>query len=188
MGDPPKFRNKYERPKTLWDVDRIKEEKELKLTYGLKNMKELWISLALLKKYRREARRLLSMTEEERTDSAKLILSKLNRLGVLKETSTLDDILSLTVKDILERRLQTIVYRKGLAKSMAQARQLITHGYISLRDKKISIPSHIIYIADETAIGYSKPIDLETKPPVSGENKEASAGESSPEVPAPAAS
>jgi len=65
MGDPRRLRNKFERPKKLWDVDRIKHDKTLKVEYGLKNMSELWRSTAELKKYRREARRLLSLTEEE---------------------------------------------------------------------------------------------------------------------------
>ena len=70
MGDPRRLRNKIERPKKLWDVDRIKEEKALKNEYGLANMSELWRAASELKKYRREARRLLSLTEEERRDDA----------------------------------------------------------------------------------------------------------------------
>ncbi|MDO8553743.1 MAG: 30S ribosomal protein S4 [Candidatus Micrarchaeota archaeon] len=172
MGDPARLRNKYERPKQLWDTERITEEKGFKNSYGLKNMRELWIALAWLKKYRREARRLLSMGQEERAEPAKKILAKLNRYSILKETSTLDEVLSLTVKDILERRLQTLVVRKGLAKSMVQSRQLITHGFIAVSGKKVSIPSYLVYTADESAISYSKPIDLETKAPVVAETKE----------------
>lgn len=165
MGDPRRLRNKSERPKKLWDVDRLKEDKGSKSTYGLKNMRELWMMVAQLKKYRREARRLLSITAEERVHDAKKVLAKLVRLGVLKDTDAIDDILSLEVRDILERRLQTIVVRKGLARSMNQARQLITHGFIGVNGSKVTRPSVLIKLSDD--VNYARPIDIsvkETKP------------------------
>ena len=165
MGDPPKLRNKYTRPKRLWDVDRIKEDKTLKSEYALRNMKELWMAVAELKKYRREARRLLSRTEEERSKDAPKILHKLNTLGILEKTAGLEDILSLTVKTILERRLQTLVYRKGLANTLRQSRQLITHGFISVKGRKVSAPSCLITVPEESVINYAKSIDLNKKPP-----------------------
>ena len=78
--------------------------------------------------------------------------------------ATLDDILSLSVKDVLERRLQTIVKRQGLAKSMAQSRQLVSHGFISVKGRKVTSPSYILTIDDEKMLGYAKEIDLEAKP------------------------
>lgn len=164
MGDPPKLRNKYEKPKMLWDEDRLNEEKTYKKDYGLKNMRELWVCVALLKKYRREARRLLSVSEEVRLNSQVKILSKVARLGILKEGATLDDILSLSVKDILERRLQTIVKRQGLAKSMAQSRQLVSHGFISVKGRKVTSPSYIVTVEEEGMLGYAKEINLQVKP------------------------
>ena len=160
MGDPRKLRNKFERPKKLWDVDRIKEEKALKNEYGLANMSELWRATAELKKYRREARRLLSLTEEERRDDAVKILQKLARLGILKEGAVLDDVLSLDVRVVLERRLQTMVLRKGLARTASQARQLITHGFIALNGRKVSRPGFMVLLEDEGALSYTKPIDI----------------------------
>ena len=166
MGDPPKLRNKYSRPKHLWTIDRLKEDSGLKRTYGLKNMRELWIATAELKKYRREARRLLSVSEDERAKDAPKILKKLCDLGLLDQSAQIDDILSLTVKDIHESRLGTLVYRKGLAHTPAQGRQLITHGFISVMGKRISAPSYIVDKEEESSIAYSKPIDISKKPPV----------------------
>ncbi len=163
MGDPRRLRNKSERPKKLWEMDRIEEERGLVETYGLKNMRELWMATAELKKYRREARRLLSISEEERREDAKKILTKLVKLGILKDTSVIDDVLSLEVKDILERRLQTMVLRKGMARTMAQARQLITHGYISVNGRRVSRPNHIITTQDDVA--YARQIDISVKTP-----------------------
>ncbi len=160
MGDPRKFRNKFERPKRLWDEDRIAEDKELRTIYGLKNSSEVWKAAAKLKRYRREARRLLSLSAEEREKDANKILTKLTRLGIMKKGGTVDDILSLTVKDVLERRLQTIVVRKGLARTMRQARQLITHGFISINGRKITIPGYIVESSEEEGISYAKPFDI----------------------------
>ncbi|MEM4719929.1 MAG: 30S ribosomal protein S4 [Candidatus Bilamarchaeaceae archaeon] len=177
MGDPRRLRNKFSKPKRLWDEDRIKRDTQLKKEYGLKNSSEIWKADEELRKYRREARRLLSLGEEERLADAKKILTKLSRLGIMKG-GTIDDILSLSVRDILERRLQTIVYRKGLAKSPKQASQLITHGFISVNGRKVNVPSYLVLAKEEDTIKYTKPIDLsagefkeEKKAPSEGENK-----------------
>ncbi|KPK18329.1 MAG: hypothetical protein AMK69_24925, partial [Nitrospira bacterium SG8_3] len=168
--------------KKLWDVDRIKEEKALKNEYGLANMSELWRAASELKKYRREARRLLSLTEEERRDDAEKILHKLARLGILKEGAVLDDVLSLDAKAVLERRLQTLVVRKGLARTTSQARQLITHGFIAVNGHKISRPGVMVLLENENAISYARPIDIS----VPEEEAEPAKEEKAPEKPAKA--
>ncbi|MBI5223789.1 30S ribosomal protein S4 [Candidatus Micrarchaeota archaeon] len=161
MGDPRRLRNSYERPKKLWDEDRLNEEKELKKNYGLKNMRELWRGVAELKKYRREARRLLSVTEEERREDTKKLLKKMSRLSLLKEGSVLDDVLSLDVKTVLERRLQTVVLRMGLARTIIQARQLITHGYISVDGAAVTRPGYLVRVGQN--VGHGRPIDISVK-------------------------
>jgi len=67
----------------------------------------------------------------------------------------LDDVLDLTVEAILERRLQTLVFRKGLAKSIYQSRQLITHGHIAIDGKKVFSPSYIVPKNEEDKIEYA---------------------------------
>jgi small subunit ribosomal protein S4 len=163
MGDPRKLRNKYERPKKLWDMDRLNQEKTLKTEYGLRNMRELWMAVAELKKYRREARRLLSLSEEERREDAKKILAKLARLGIMRDNSVLDDVLSLDVRVILERRLETLVLRKGLARTISQSRQLITHGFVAIGGKKVTRPSYLVSLEEEPKIGHARPIDISVK-------------------------
>ena len=69
--------------------------------------------------------------------------------------------LSLTVRDVLERRLQTRVYKRGLAKTTKQARQLITHGFISVKGKKVDYPSYLVPVSEDDSIGYYKKIDIE---------------------------
>lgn len=180
MGDPRKLRNKYERPKKLWDEFRLASEKALKKEYALRNMRELWVSVHELKKYRREARRLLSLTEEERKGDAAKILAKLNKLGILEREATLDDVLSLSVRNVLERRLQTLVFKKGLAKTMRQSRQLITHGYISVGGRCVSSPSCLLDVEEEGTIGYARPINLSAKPPVEAKETKAESAEAPP--------
>ena len=167
MGDPRKFKNKYEAPKKLWEKDRIREQKALRSEYGLKNTREIWIAAAELKKYRREARRLLSMIEEERKRDMTKILKRLNRYGILGESAALEDILSLDVKSILERRLQTRVLKKGFARTAKQARQLVAHGFIAINNEIVTIPGHFVTEEEDAKLKLAKKIDLEIKKPVS---------------------
>jgi len=163
MGDPRRLRNKYERPKKLWDADRLAHDKALKQEYGLRNMRELWRMTAQLKKYRREARRLLSVSEDARRDDAIKVLRKLARMGVLKEGSVIEDVLSLEVRAVLERRLQTLVLRKGLARTVSQSRQLITHGFIAINGKRVTRPGYLVAADEEGTLSHARPIDLTVK-------------------------
>lgn len=55
---------------------------------------------------------------------------------------------------LLELRLDNVVYRLGLAKSRNQARQFITHGFISVNGKKLTIPSYTTKVTDK--IGFTE--------------------------------
>lgn len=48
----------------------------------------------------------------------------------------------------LERRLDNVVYRLGLADSRAQARQLVNHGHITVNGRKMDIPSYLVRVGD----------------------------------------
>jgi len=172
MGDPRRLKKKYRAPKKLWDKLRIAEEKKLKRMYGLKNVKSIWIAREELRKVRREARKSLGMPEEEREKVRRKLAKKLSRLNILPETATVDDILSLDVRAILERRLQTLVYRKGLAKTIKQARQLITHGFIAINGKRVRSPSYLVTKEEEDLIGYYKDPSNIFKSIISEENNE----------------
>jgi len=75
----------------------------------------------------------------------------------------LDDILALTVRDFLERRLQTIVLKRGLARTATQARQLIVHGFISVNGRRVNIPSYLVTSSEEPSVSYFKAIDISVK-------------------------
>jgi len=164
MGDPKKLRPKYETPKRLWDTQRITEEQALKKEFGLKNMRELWIARTELRKIRGEARKFLSLGDAG-AKPAEPLLRRAVRLGFAKDGTTLDGLLALDIRHILERRLQTRVQKLGLAKSVAQARQLITHGFIAVNGRKVSTPGYTVPMSEELAIALYRNIDLSDPAP-----------------------
>jgi len=154
MGDPKFQRKKYETPKHPWQRDRIEEERIILKEYGLKNKKEIWKMVSLLRSFSNQVKKLIAAKDNQAEKEKALLLKRLHLLGLIKKTAQLDDILSLTQKDIMERRLQTIVHRKGLAKSMKQARQFIVHGHIKIKDKKMTIPSYSVKKEEEDFITF----------------------------------
>ena len=109
----------------------------------------------MLSRFRGTARSLLGKSPEERKRIEKELLTRLKRLGIMHETAVLDDVLDLATEDILERRLQTIVFRKGLATSLHQARQLVTHGHIAVGKQRVTVPSYLVRKEEENQIAYS---------------------------------
>lgn len=156
MGDPKKQRKKYDTPRFPWRTDIMQEELKLLGEYGLRNKHELWRQETTLSKFRGIARTLIGQTTEERKKMENELLSRLKKLGVLHETAVLDNVLDLTIQDILERRFQTIVLRKGLAKTIQQARQLITHGHITIGNQRVTLPSYIVTKQEEDQIAYTR--------------------------------
>lgn len=155
MGDPKKQRKKYEAPRFLWRPDVLQEELRLLGQYGLRNKRELWRNKTMLSRFRGIARSLIGKTPEERRKMEKMLLARLKKLGIIHETAVLDDVLDLTIQDVLERRLQTVVFRKGLAKSIYQARQLVTHGHIAIGDRRVTVPSYLVTREEENQIAYT---------------------------------
>ena len=155
MGDPKRQRKKFDTPRFPWQIDTLEAELKILGEYGLRNKQEIWRHKTLLSKYRGIGRSLLAMDIKERSKREKQLLDRLHRLGILPEESALDDVLDLTLGDILERRLQTLVFHRGLAQSIQQSRQLIAHGHISIKGRKISSPSYLVLKDEEEKITYS---------------------------------
>ena len=185
MGDPRKLKNKYETPRKVWDAERIKTDKKLSSTYGLKNTREVWMTLQHLKKARRNAIRLLSLGTKG-AENGKPIIARLARLGVLPAEANLEDVLSLTVENFLDRRLQSRVMKKGLARTAMQARQLVTHGFIAVRGKRVTAPSYLVTAEEDQFISYYKPIDISVHD-AGAEPKKAAPKEAAPEAEVPPA-
>ena len=155
MGDPRKQRKKFDTPRYRWRKDILQEELKLLGQYGLRNKHELWHLKTTLSKTRGIARSLISKTAEERAKMENEQLIKLKKLGILQDTAVLDNVLDLNIEDLLERRLQTIVFRKGLARTVYQSRQLITHGHITIEGRRVTIPGYLVPKAAEPNVIYS---------------------------------
>jgi small subunit ribosomal protein S4 len=82
------------------------------------------------------------------------LISHLQRSGLLGPDAGIEDVLALKVQAQLERRLQTLVHRKGLARSPKQARQLITHGHIAIGGRRVTIPGYRVNRDEETKVSY----------------------------------
>jgi small subunit ribosomal protein S4 len=152
MGDPRKQRKKYESPRNPWRQDQIEAELQLIGEYGLRNKRELWKSRTALSRIRGIARSLLAKEESERIRLEKEFLESLSKQGILPENANIDDVLDLDIKDILERRLQPVTFRKGLAKTIQQARQFVSHGHVKLGARAVYIPSYLVTRSDESNI------------------------------------
>lgn len=155
MGYPGKNRKTYSRPKTPFQSERIAGEVELVKSFGLRNKRELWKAQAVLRKYRHSSRTLLASAASGQADpKVEAILNRLKKYGMLKEEGDLDAVLSMKITDVLERRLQTQVYRQGLANSMKQFRQFITHGHVQVSGRRVTIPSYLVRRGEEMTLDY----------------------------------
>ena len=164
MGDPKKIRKKYETPPQMWDSARIAREHDLKQKYGLKNLRELWLQSSELRRIKQNVRNVLAGRAS--AGVGKDIIARLSRYNIVKSDATPDDLLVVDVEALLERRLQTIVLRKGLAKSSRQARQLVAHGLIAINGRRVTSPGHLVLASEEAGIRYYKPIKLDLSTPV----------------------
>lgn len=169
MGDQKFPRKKYSTPRHPWEKERIDQEREVLTKYGLKNKRELWKSESMLASFRVQARNLQAKLRYQDPNAEKQLrnlVQRLNRYNILGLNATLDDILALKIENILERRLQTMVYRKNLARTQKQARQLITHGHIVVGDRRITLPGLLVEASMESSISYDpgSPISDELHP------------------------
>jgi len=149
MGHPKKQRKKYESPLKPYDKDRIEREKRIKKEFGLRKKRDIWRAVSVLRTIRRRARALQAKKDKIKE---KELLDHLYKLNLIRKDSTIDDVLGLSVEDILNRRLQTIVYKKGLARTAKHARQLIVHNHVLVNNRKIAYPSYFVTKEEENNI------------------------------------
>ena len=82
-------------------------------------------------------------------------MRKLEKYGILIDSeNTLNHVLSLKVQDFLERRLQTIIFKRGLARSIHHARILILQRHISVNGDLVTVPSFLVKMKSQKDIGY----------------------------------
>ena len=152
MGDPKKQKKKFSGPGHPWQKERIEAEKDILKQYGLRRKYEIWKMDSMLRKFLGRAKTIIAQKNSQAEIEKKQLLIRLNLLGLLKKDSKVEDVLNLTLKDVLERRLQTLVHRKNLAKTMLQSRQFITHENIAIGTRKITAPSYLVSTEEEPKI------------------------------------
>lgn len=159
MGDPKFSRKCFDTPSHPWQGERIKNENEVVRQFGLKNKTEVWKADTMLRNFRKQSRELQSRLrsgDQQAKIEADALIAKCSRIGVLPVSGgDLNAILVLKSEDILSRRLQTIVFQKGLATTIKQARQLINHGHIFVDGHKVTVPGYIVLREEEGSVGYN---------------------------------
>lgn len=155
MGDTRRFKKIYARPFKPWEETRIAEEKTLIKDYGLKNHKEIWMAEAALRRFKAQAKKLIATRGEQAEKEKQQLLTRLISLGLTTQSADLDTVLGLTIKSVLDRRLQTLVYNKKLSRSIDQSRQFIVHEHILVKGKKIGVPSYLVRKEEEDSIAFA---------------------------------
>ncbi len=148
---------RYSRPKRPFEKTRIEEEVKIKKEFGLKNKKEIWKAEAKIKSIREKAKKLIGAGSEEQ----KVLLGRLKKLGL--NVNSISDVLGLDKKDYLNRRLQTILVNKKLARTSKGARQLITHKKVLVNGEVVQIPSFIVPVELENKINLKQGIKKNRK-------------------------
>jgi len=136
----------YSRPKRPFEKVRIKEEGEIKKEFGLKNKREIWKAEAKIKSIREKAKKLISADPKEQ----QAFCNRLKKMGF--KVNSIADALSLGKTDYLNRRLQTIVFKKKLASTIKTARQMIVHKKILVNGNGINVPTYIVPVELEDKI------------------------------------
>lgn len=157
-GAPRRQSKTYKVPRRPYESARLDAELKLAGEYGLRNKREIWRVALTLSKIRRAARELLTLDEKDprRLFEGNALIRRLVRIGVLDESRMkLDYVLALRLEDFLERRLQTQVFKLGLAKSIHHARVLICQRHIRVGKQIVNVPSFMVRLDSQKHIDFS---------------------------------
>lgn len=172
MGDPRRPKNVFKKPRRPWASDSLMRELEIVGKFGLRNKRELWKAQTELSRIRKQARALLALPLEVRHGKETELLRSLNRLGLVADQATLDDVLNLKIEDLLERRLQSVVVKKGFAKTVYQSRQAVVHGHVVISDRIVTVPSYNVRREEESGVSLRPDSPYSRTPPASAEPSE----------------
>ncbi|KAF2709642.1 ribosomal protein S4 [Pleomassaria siparia CBS 279.74] len=176
---PRSYSKTYSVPRRPFESARLDTELKLVGEYGLRNKREVWRVQLTLSKIRRAARyvallcaflkflRMRSLTvcsslltldekDPKRLFEGNALIRRLVRVGVLDESRMrLDYVLALKIEDFLERRLQTCVFKLGLAKTIHHARVLIRQRHIRVGKQIVNVPSFVVRLDSQKHIDFA---------------------------------
>jgi len=156
MGDPKYPRRSWRKPKRPLNYDLKMEELKTIGTFGLRTKREVWKAHTKLSRVRHQARLLLALQQDIREEKEPILMKSLARIGLVSNDATLDDVLNLGVDDLLNRRLQTQVFKKFGFKTPYQARQAVVHGHIMIGDRVVNLPSYTVTTVEEDKIKFTE--------------------------------
>merc|ERR1712205_280114 len=145
-------------PRRPFEKERLDAELKLIGQYGLKNKREIWRVRLALAKIRATARTLLTKDDKDpmRIFEGQALMRRMIRYGILDEDKQrLDYVLGLKIENFMERRLQTLVFKRGLAKSIHHARALIRQRHIRVGRQICDIPSFLVRVDSEKHIDFA---------------------------------
>ncbi|MCT8882648.1 30S ribosomal protein S4 [Clostridioides difficile] len=152
------YRKTYRTPSRAFEKERLDQELKLLGEYGLRCKREIWRVQYALSKLRKAARELLTLDPKDpkRLFEGSALLRRLKRYGMLSEDENeLDFVLRLNVQKLLERRLQTKVFKQNLAKSIHHARVLIKQRHIRVGKQLVDVPSFLVRMDSEKHIDFA---------------------------------
>ena len=153
------YRKTSRSPRRPYEAERIDQELNICGQYGLRCKREIWRVQLTLAKMRKAARELLTLPENDprRLFQGAALIRRITRAGLLgEEEKKLDDVLSLTTQKLMDRRLQTIIYKSGLASSVHHARVLIRQRHIRVGRQVVNSPSFLVFKDSEKQIQFAQ--------------------------------
>ncbi|KAF0739838.1 hypothetical protein Ae201684P_016864 [Aphanomyces euteiches] len=152
------YRKTYRTPSRAFEKERLDQEMKLLGEYGLRCKREIWRVQYTLAKLRKAARQLLTLDPKDpkRLFEGPALMRRLKRFGLLAEDENeLDFVLQMNTQKLLERRLQTKVFKQGLAKSIHHARVLIKQRHIRVGRQLVDVPSFMVRLDSEKHIDFA---------------------------------
>lgn len=99
----------------------------------------------------RESEYMLQLREKQKARRFYGVLEKQFRL-YYQEANRMSGVTGENLLQLLERRLDNVVYRAGMAASRSQARQLVSHGHITVNGRRVKVPSYRVRQGDTVAV------------------------------------
>ncbi|CAM9530231.1 unnamed protein product [Discosporangium mesarthrocarpum] len=158
IGCNRNYRKTFKTPRRPYEKERLDSELKLCGEYGLRCKREIWRVQFALAKIRKAARQLLTLEPKDpkRLFEGPALLRRMVRFGLLNDDEKeLDFVLQLTTEKLLERRLQTKVFKQGLAKSIHHARVLIKQRHIRVGKQLVNVPQFMVRMDSEKHIDFA---------------------------------